>query len=120
VQAPAACPGCVGLVYDSAVVIPVQLRSTEGFIGKVALSVAGPSGVLTPPAWALPPVALNYGNAPDMQVVNVELYVMPGVAAGSYQLTLTATPLPGANYTSPVALPVVLTVTSGPDAAWRD
>jgi hypothetical protein len=118
VQTPLPCPGCIGVGYDNSVSLPLQLTSTGGFIGRVTLSVSGlPADVFMPQALA--PVSLNVGNGAANQLVNVNLYVMPGVTPGSYPLTIVGTPLPGANSTAPVSLPVTLTITSGVDAAWR-
>jgi hypothetical protein len=117
VQAPPACQGCIGVGYDNAVSLPLQLTST-GFIGQVSLSVAGlPATVFMPQAPA--PVSLNVFGAPAIQVVNVPLYILPAATPGTYPLTIVGTPLPGANSTAPVSLPVTLTITSAVDAAWR-
>ena len=65
------------------------------------------------------PIALDYAGAPSVVVANLQLFAMPGLAPGEYQFTLTATPLAGSNSAPAVSLPVVLTVTSGAQAAWE-
>lgn len=113
VRAPAPCPGCIGVGYDSETSLQVELTALDGFIGQVALSVSGlPPGITL--AAPVPPVALNTGNAPSIQVIPVQLYVLPGVAPGAYSFTIV-----GASSSAAVNLPVVLTITSPASAAWR-
>jgi hypothetical protein len=116
VQAPSPCPGCIGVGYNSDATMQVELASA-GFIGTVNLSVSGlPTGVVL--ASPIAPVALNVGDAPAVQVIPVNLYVLPGAAPGSYPFTIVGSPAPGSNSTAVVTIPLVLTVTSGASTAW--
>jgi hypothetical protein len=120
---PASYIGGIGVGYDNYVSLPVTLTSVNGFSGKVNLSVADlPEGVVTSSALfsqPIPPVALDIGNSPAVEVVSIGIYVMPGVAPGTYSFSITGSPLAGSNNSAPVTLPATLTVTSGGSAAWQ-
>jgi hypothetical protein len=120
---PASYIGGIGVGYDNYVSLPVTLTSVNGFSGQVSLSVAGlPEGVVTSSALfsqPIPPVALDFGNSPAVEVVSIGIYVMPGVAPGTYSFSITGFPLAGSNNAAPVILPATLTVTSGGGGAWQ-
>lgn len=117
VKAPLPAPvGAIGVGYDSDASISVELTSVN-FIGQVNLSLSDlPSGVT--PASPVAPVSLDFGGAPAVQVIPVELYVLPSVLSGSYSFSVIGTPAPGSNSTAAVTTPLVLTVTSAASAAW--
>jgi hypothetical protein len=115
--------GGIGVGYDNYVSLLVTLTSVNEFSGQVSLSVAGlPEGVVTSStlfSQPIPPVALGFGNSPSVVVVSIGIYVMPGVAPGTYSFSTTGTPLAGSNNPAPVMLPATLTVTSGGSGAWQ-
>jgi hypothetical protein len=120
---PASYIGGTGVGYDNYVALSITLTSVNGFSGRVSLSVAGlPEDVVTSSALfsqPIPPVALDFGNSPAVEVVSIGIYVMPGVAPGTYSFSIAGSPLAGSNNAAPVMLPATLTVTSGGSGAWQ-
>ena len=86
------------------------------------MTVSGlPAGiVLLPSLTPIAPVELNVGNQPAIQVINVDLYVLPGVKPGGYNFSIVGTPTKGADSAQALTLPATLVVTSGAQATWRN
>jgi hypothetical protein len=120
---PASNIGGIGVGYDTYVSLLVTLTSVNEFSGQVSLSVAGlPEGIVTSStlfSQPIPPVALDFGNSPNVVIVSIGIYVMPGAAPGTYSFSITGSPLAGSNNPAPVMLPATVTVTRGGSGAWQ-
>jgi hypothetical protein len=58
-------------------------------------------------------------NSPAVEVVSSGIYVMSGVAPGTYSFSITGSPLAGSKNAAPVMLTATLTVTSRGSGVWQ-
>jgi hypothetical protein len=116
---PASYIGGIGVGYDSYISLPVTLTSVYGFSGQVSLSAPRGCEVERIVFTADPPVALDFGNSPSVEVVSIGIYVMPVVLREPIASVLLDFRWRAPITPTPAIIPATLAMTSGGSRAWQ-